>query len=64
MKTETQLLTEFMDGIGQAIGASSQLIHHRRDPRFMYLREALSKVRDLTTTLAVNPLTAPKVTLQ
>lgn len=61
-KTETQLLVEFMDGLSDAIGATSQLIHHRRDPRYMFLRETLSKVKDLVTMLAVNPLTKPTVT--
>ena len=63
-KTESQLLVEFMDGLSNAIGASSQIIHHHRDPRWMGLREMLSKVKDMVMTVAVNPITSAKIKVE
>jgi hypothetical protein len=47
------LLGEFVAGISQAEGAAGQLIHHFRNPNWIYLRNTLSVVKDKCVGMAV-----------
>ena len=61
-KTTPQLLTDFIVGLNEAIGAAGVMLHHHQDPRWDFLRKILEETKDATVRLAVNPLTAPKAT--
>lgn len=45
-KSQHKLCNDICEGLNQAIGATSQLIHARRDMRYLIMREALTLVRD------------------
>lgn len=45
-RTQTEILREMVEGITQASGASSQLIHALHDPRFMTIRQALDLMKE------------------
>jgi hypothetical protein len=60
-KTTPQLLTEFMEGLNEMIGASGVMIHHHQDLRWEFIRKILEETKDATTKYAVNKITAPKV---
>ena len=61
-KTTPQLLTDFIEGLNEMIGASGVMIHHHQDLRWHIIREQLEFVKNAIVKLAVNPMTAPKVT--
>ncbi len=61
-KTTPQLLTDFVEGLNEMIGAAGVMIHHHQDLRWHIIRENLEFVKNAIVKLAVNPLTAPKVT--
>jgi len=46
-KSAPVLLNGIIEGLTQATGACSQLIHAHQDPRFMMLRETLESARDI-----------------
>lgn len=54
---ELKLINRFIEGLSQAIGASSQMIHQHQDPRWMTLRDLLTAVKETTVAVAVNPIT-------
>lgn len=43
---QPRLLSELLEGITQAEGACSQLIHAMQDPRFMVMRHALELTKE------------------
>lgn len=45
-KSEQLLLKELIDGLTQASGAASILIHMQQNPRFIPLREALNLAKE------------------
>jgi len=49
------LIKEFIEGLGQASGAASQMIHMHQDPRWMIMRDLLESVRDVTMRSTVIP---------
>jgi len=61
-KRDTQLLNELIDGIIQAEGAASQLIHTGGNPRFwMIIRDALDLTKEGCIAMSPhNALVAPK----
>ncbi len=61
-KTTQQLLTDFIEGLNEMSGASGVMIHHHQDLRWHFIRKILEETKDACVKLAVNPLTAPKVT--
>lgn len=61
-KTTPQLLNEFIAGLNEAAGASGVMIHHHQDLRWEFIRKILEETKDAVVKLAVNPLTAPKLT--
>lgn len=61
-KTTPMLLTDFITGLNEAIGAASVMMHHHQDMRWHFIRQILEETKDATVKLAINPLTAPKVT--
>lgn len=63
-KTTPQLLTEFIEGLNEAAGAASVMMHHHQDMRWHFIRTILEETKNATVKLAVNPLTAPKVNLR
>lgn len=60
MKTVPALLTEFMEGLNEAIGACGVMMHHQQDMRWHFIRKILEETKDTCVKLAVNPMTAPK----
>ncbi len=46
-KSAPKLLNDAVDGLAQASGACSQLIHTRQDPRFMLMRKTIEMVSDI-----------------
>lgn len=60
-KTNAQLLTDFISGLNEMIGACGVMIHHHQDLRWHFMRQILEETKNATVKLAVNPLTAPKV---
>ena len=59
-KTTPALLTDFISGLNEAIGAASGMIHCHQDLRWEFVRKILEETKDACVNLAVNPLTAPK----
>ncbi len=45
-KSQSRILNEMVDGITQAAGACSQLIHTMQDPRWMTIREMLELTKE------------------
>lgn len=43
--SETQLLSELMQGLTEASGSASQLIHLLQDPRFIPMRDTIDMVK-------------------
>ena len=41
-----QILSEFIEGLNDANGAASILIHHFQNPKWMAIRDMLNIVRD------------------
>ncbi len=60
-KTTPQLLTDFVEGLNEMIGAAGVMIHHHQDLRWHFIRQILEETKNAVVKLAVNPLTAPKV---
>ncbi len=60
-KTTPQLLTDFIEGLNECIGACGVMIHHHQDLRWHFMRQILEETKNATVQLAVNPLTAPKM---
>lgn len=44
-KNEAEILRDMMDGLTQASGSASQLIHLLQDPRFIPMRDVLDMVK-------------------
>lgn len=61
-KSTPQLLTDFIEGLNEMAGAAGVMIHHHQDLRWHFIRQILEETKEATVKLAVNPLTAPKVT--
>jgi hypothetical protein len=59
-KTTPMLLTEFITGLNEAIGAAGVMMHHHQDLRWNFVRQILEETKDRTVKFAVNPMTAPK----
>ncbi len=45
-RTNIQMLTDFISGLNDAIDATSQMVHHRINPKFMGIRDMLNIIRD------------------
>lgn len=43
--SETQMLKDLMDGLTQASGSASQMIHMLQDPRFIPMRDTIDMVK-------------------
>jgi len=41
-----QILSEFIEGLNDANGAASQLVHHFQNPKWMAIRDMLNIIRD------------------
>lgn len=61
-KTTPTLLTDFIAGLNEAIGAAGCMIHHHQDLRWNFVRMILEETKNKCVKLAVNPLTAPRIT--
>ncbi len=61
-KTTPQLLTEFMEGLNESIGAAGVMIHHHQDLRWHFIRMILEETKNRCVRFAVNPITAPQIT--
>lgn len=61
-KTTAQLLIEFMEGLNEMAGASGVMIHHHQDLRWHFLRQILEETKKAVEKLAINPMTASKIT--
>lgn len=59
-KTTPMLLTDFIAGLNEAIGASGVMIHHHQDLRWEFIRKILEETKDKCVKFAVNPITAAK----
>lgn len=55
------LLNDLIESLGQAEGATSQLIHSLQDPRWMYIREAVELAREGVISLATFQATLTSV---
>ena len=52
-KTQPEILMELIESIGQAEGATSQLVHTSGNPvAFMTMRETLATVKEMVMQLA------------
>ncbi len=56
------LLTDFITGLNEMIGAAGVMIHHHQDLRWHIIRENLEFVKNGVVRMAVDPMTAPKQT--
>ena len=45
-RTQTEMLSDFIGGISTMIDASSQMVHHRINPKFMAVRDMLNIIKD------------------
>ncbi len=61
-KTQAQLLTDFLEGLNEMAGAAGVMIHHHQDLRWHFIRQIIEEAHAATVKLAVNPMTAPRVT--
>lgn len=62
LESNTVLLTDFLEGLNEAIGAAGVMMHHHQDMRWHFLRKILEEAKDTCVKFAVNPITAPRVT--
>ncbi len=46
LSDQPRLLNDLIESLGQASGATSQLIHMHQDPRWMMIRDALDLARE------------------
>lgn len=61
-KSHTQLITEFVEGLNEAIGAAGGMIHYHQDLRWDFVRKILEETKDKCIRFSVNPMTAPQIT--
>lgn len=54
VRNKSQLLTDILDGLTQANGGCSQLMHSLRDPRWMMVREQIDRTKTVIGTYAEN----------
>lgn len=52
VRNKSTLLTDILDGLTQANGGASQLMHSLRDPRWMMLREQIEQTKTVIGTYA------------
>lgn len=52
-RNKTLVLSEFIEGLNDANGAASQLIHHYQNPKWMAIRDILNFIRDGCIKMAV-----------
>lgn len=45
-RSKIQMLGDFMRGLNMMIDASSQLVHHRQNPKWMAMRDMLNLIKD------------------
>lgn len=63
-KNPYQILHELIDGLTQASGGASQLIHQHQDPRLMMVREAIELTKSGCMSLSPhNEFVAPKTVI-
>lgn len=46
-RTQVVVAVELLEALNQATGGSEQLCFHRRDPRFLLMRDGLAAVKSL-----------------
>lgn len=51
IRTETEMLSDFIGGISTMIDASTQLVHARMNPKFIAIRDMLRLIHDDTVKL-------------
>lgn len=56
-----KLLNNIVDGLSQAIGASSQIVHMHQDPRWMAIRETLEIAKKGCTNYATFAATKTRI---
>ncbi len=54
------VLGQFLEGLNQATGAASHMIHHHQDTRWFRIRGILETVHTMCVNNAVNPMLKPK----
>ena len=62
MKNKATLLTDFISGLNEAIGAAGVMIHHKQDLRWQFIRQILEETKNTCVKHAVDPITRPTVT--
>lgn len=55
MKTQKDLLQDFINAMTYASGASWQMVHTHSDPRFIQVREMLDSIKNSCMQLALGP---------
>ncbi len=60
-RSPARVLNEAIDGLSQAIGAASQMIHHHSEPRFLAIRDALELTKEGMTHLATMAVTKTRI---
>lgn len=48
-RTQVVVAVELLEALNQAMGGAEQLCFHRRDPRFLLMRDGLAAVKALCT---------------
>ena len=59
MKNKATLLTEFITGLNEMIGAAGVMIHHQQDLRWEFVRKILEEIKGNCVKHAVDPITRP-----
>ncbi len=49
---QPRLLNDLIGALTQAAGASTQMLHHHKDPRWFQIRDGLEQAKDNVTKLA------------
>lgn len=54
------LLARFLEGLNQASGAASHMIHHHQDTRWFKFRAIVEAVHKMCVATAVDPMLKPR----
>ena len=59
-RTKAVILCQFLEGMNQASGGSSLLLHHQQNTRWMKFRAMVEALHKICVAHAVDPMLKPK----
>jgi hypothetical protein len=52
LRDQPAILNSMIEALGQASGGCSQLLHHKKDPRWLIMRNGIDLARDAAINMA------------